>query len=182
MRALRHWLLVLCLLLTLVGLVAVHWAEAENGSLCLRSSQLQMQFAGNPVVVRKLLGCWGEAGRAAVLRGIYADFVLILGYAPLLFLLVLRAAGERAGHGPWWQPLGFLLALAPLAAGGLDVVENLWLLRIVGERATDIAPERLLLLAQAKFGLIALALGYLLVAVMTWYRRPPRPPEEARTG
>ncbi|TVQ85394.1 MAG: hypothetical protein EA400_16055 [Chromatiaceae bacterium] len=175
MRGPRTWLLVLFLLLTLIGLVAVNWVESDNGSLCLRSSQVQMQFATDPVVVRKLLGCWGEAGRAAVLRGIHVDFLLILGYAPLLFLLVLRASREHAGHGRLWRPLGLLLALAPLLAGGLDVIENLWLLRIIGERATDIAPERLILLTQVKWGLVALALAYLLVALLTWYARPPRP-------
>ena len=140
--------LLIALALTLIGFLLM--VGFENIGAEVRSSQLQLQFAWSADNTRTVLKTWGEAGRIRVSNGIYADYLFLIGYT-LLLLQLLRAAGSRAR----WLAWGVVLA------GGLDALENGFLLGFIrGE--LDIGFTLLVsLMATLKFCLIGAALLHL---------------------
>jgi hypothetical protein len=117
--------------LTFVGLVGflVFGMRAIPGNLP-KSTILEFELSWEPVNARRLMGKWSPEDRSEVRRAIHADFLFILSYVLLisgLALLVARASPD----GPRWLGLG--MALVPILAGLLDVIENLCLLRVLDE-------------------------------------------------
>ncbi|MDP2432555.1 MAG: hypothetical protein Q8O33_11030 [Pseudomonadota bacterium] len=121
----------------------------ENIGADVRSSQLQLQFAWAAAASRDILAGWGEAGRSRVVLGLYADFLFLIGYTALLTQW-LRA---------WRQPRRLVWGV--LLAGGLDALENVFLLGFI-RGGIDVALTPLVgVMSTLKFGLIGIALVYL---------------------
>lgn len=166
----RQLTLIALLALTLIGfrLMVGHEAAPEPGP---HSSQLQLQFAWSADHTQAILADWGAAGKERVVRGLYADFLFLAGYAPLLALLVGRVARDPANAHLLWQALGRPLAWGQWLAGGLDALENVMLLGMI---RGDLDPGLALavgLMASLKFALVAAGLAYLLAALLAWYGR-----------
>lgn len=174
----RVWPLVVLSVVALTGFVLMVGLEGGTQSDCDRVTQLQLQFAWTSTRVDAVLACWGPKGRVGVVAGLYADFVFLVGYSPLLALLVLRAGRRLAAVGPLDVAAAKApgLALAQLAAGALDAVENFLLLGILQfELTTEWAPV-VGLTAVFKFGLVLTGLVYLAAAVVICgYRRRVQP-------
>lgn len=150
----RCAVLVCALVLTLGGFAALVCFELSGASECARTSQLQLQFAWSQARIEAQLSCWGEPGRQAVARGLVADYVFVAGYVLLLVTLVLRlggavaaAAGAGRRRAAWWA------SAAALAAGFLDVVENLAIRAVLNGATADPLGLAIGLLASVKFAL-----------------------------
>lgn len=125
-----------------------------------RTSQLQLQFAWSAERTQAILADWGAAGQERVVRGLYADFLFLAGYASLLALLV-----RRIGRYSRWPALARPLAWGQWLAGGLDAIENLLLLGLIrGDLGAGLAP---LVggMASLKFALVAAGVVYLLATL-----------------
>ena len=135
----------------------------------LRQYDAQMLALGHGIVAFELtydggvaadiLAAWGATGRHAAQASTRLDFAFIPAYA-LAFagLTLLLARRQRGG----WRRLGLRLSGAPLLAGGLDVIENLFLLGMI-DRPVGFPPAYALLAslaATAKFALLAGCLVY----------------------
>ena len=156
-------------ILMLGGFVAMVVLESLGAVECGRTSQLQLQFAWTQARMEAILGCWGEPGRAAVLRGLVADFVFIVGYAALLAVLSLRAGAALAVRGfPRWSEAGRFSVLAIIGAGFLDVVENLLVWAAIRGATEDPLAAAIGLLAGVKFVLAAGSVVF--VASAGWVR------------
>ena len=134
------------LALTLAGFLLMVGAEHAGAGPGEYSSQLQLQFAWNAERTHAVLAGWGEAGRARVSNGIYADTLFLIGYAWLLVHLMVRICRHR--HLAW----------IPVIAGALDALENVLLLDLIrGELDTGISLG-ISLVATLKFALIGACL------------------------
>lgn len=134
--------------LTLLGFMLM--VGFENAGVEAWSSQLQLQFAWTAEQARAVLERWGEAGSARVSYGLYADFLFLIGYTALLLQLL------RAWRQPRWLAWGALLA------GGLDVLENVFILGFI-QGLIDLRFALLVsLMATLKFSLIFIALFHLI--------------------
>lgn len=137
------------LAMTLAGFLLM--VGFEHAGADIFSSQLQLQFAWTADNTRAVLKTWGEAGRARVSNGLYADYLFLIGYSTLLAQLL------RATRRKWARRL----AWGVLLAGGLDALENVFLLGFI-QAAIDTRFTMLVsLLATLKFGLIGAALLHL---------------------
>jgi len=141
----------------------------------LRVYDAQMLALGHGIVAFELtygaqtaadiLAAWGPDGQAAAQSSTRLDFAFIPAYA-LAFagLTLLLARRQREG----WQTLGLWLTGAPLLAGALDVVENLFLLGMLNRPADFPALYALMasVAATAKFGLLVVCLVYWLALAL----------------
>lgn len=123
----------------------------ENAGATVRSRQRQLQFAWTAERTRAVLANWGEAGRDRVSNGLYADYLFLIGYSTLPAQLL------RATRRKWarWLAWGVLLA------GGLDAVENVFLLGFIQDAIDTRFTLLVSLMATLKFSLIGGALFYL---------------------
>lgn len=134
--------------LTLLGFLLM--VGFENAGAEVRSSQLQLQFAWTAEQARAVLEHWGDAGSARVSYGLYADFLFLIGYTALLMQLL------RAWRQPRW------LVWAALLTGGLDVLENVFLLGFIQDLIDLRFAFLVSLMATLKFSLIFVALFHLI--------------------
>ncbi len=132
---------------TLIGFLLM--VGFENIGAETPSSQLQLQFAWTAEQTRVVLVGWGEAGRARVVNGIYADTLFLIGYTSLLWQWL------RAWRQPRWLAWGVVLA------GGLDALENVFLLGFIRGEIDIGYTLPVSLMATLKFSLIGVALYYL---------------------
>ncbi|MDP2834044.1 MAG: hypothetical protein Q8Q28_12290 [Pseudomonadota bacterium] len=146
---LRKLPLLTALAMTLAGFLLM--VGFEHAGADTTSSQLQLQFAWNAEQTRAVLASWSDAGRVRVTKGIYADTLFLIGYSTLLAQL-LRAT--RRKWAPW-------LAWGVLLAGGLDAVENVFLIGFIQDAIDTRFSLLVSLMATLKFGLIGAALLYL---------------------
>jgi hypothetical protein len=131
------------------------------------------EFAGSPEGARPMLAKWSEplppdeqttqatTGLEAARQSLVFDFPFLVAYAAFLSSLVLLA--YRAAPAALAR-LGAWLSLAPFAAAGLDILENIALLRVLQHpQAPPPLPLRLAAVAAGvKF---ALVIGAALYAV-----------------
>lgn len=168
----RRAALAFALLLTLGGFGALVGFEASGAVECARTSQLQLQFAWTQARIDAVLGCWGEPGRRAVARGLIADYVFIAGYVALLVTLAMRlggAVGAAAGAG--WRRAAWSASAAALAAGFLDVVENLAIRAVLNGATADPLGLAIGLLASVKFVLVTVCVVLVGVGLWTVWRK-----------
>jgi hypothetical protein len=141
--------LLLSLALALAGFLLMVGAEHAGAGPGEYSSQLQLQFAWNAEQARAVLASWGEAGRARVSNGIYADTLFLIGYAWLLAQLMVALGRHK--HLAW----------VPVFAGALDALENVLLLGLIQGRLDAGISLAIGLVATLKFALIGACLIYL---------------------
>ncbi len=150
----RRAVLVCALVLSLGGFAALVGFELSGAVECARTSQLQLQFAWTQARIDSVLACWGEPGKRAVLRGLVADYVFVVGYVLLLVTLALRLGGAvGAVVGAGWRRAAWWASAAAVAAGFLDVVENLAIRAVLNGATADPLGLAIGLLASVKFAL-----------------------------
>lgn len=168
----RRAALMFALLLTLGGFAALVSFERSGAVECARTSQLQLQFVWTQTRMDTVLACWGKTGRRAVARGLVADYVFIAGYVSLLLTLAMRlGAAARAAAGTGWRWATFPAAAAAVAAGFLDVVENLAIWAVLNGATADPLGLAIGLLASVKFALVAVCVVLVVIAWLRLWRK-----------
>ncbi|HWQ13237.1 MAG TPA: hypothetical protein VNL77_10575 [Roseiflexaceae bacterium] len=125
---------------------------------------VDFELAGTWDRAEPMLQSWQASGLLGSLRfNLWADFVFLAGYATALSAGCALVATRLSGG---WGALGLALTWGALAAGILDAIENVALLRTIGhfERGTPGQASGTLRLAQwcaaAKFALVIAGLLY----------------------
>ncbi|HLN60520.1 MAG TPA: DUF3376 domain-containing protein, partial [Symbiobacteriaceae bacterium] len=145
------------LAVALLGTLLMSLGKVPGG---LRSI-VAFELAGSLERANWLLSTWREKDPGALTRAalqLGADYVFILGYAPLLALLSGLGALQL---GAYWQPLatfGVLVAWGQLLAGLLDMVEDLGLIQVLAGTRNEAWPRLARYCAQAKFSLVGLGI------------------------
>jgi len=165
-RARRAGLLVLAPVAFLMMFV-LSSLDASLRTPASRYGIVSFEFAGDRESAGRMLEAWGSPGRRAAARSLRLDFVYLAAYAPGLALLCAAAADRARAAGSRLATPGAALAWGQLAAGGLDAVENLALLRVLGGSPEDAWPALAAACAWPKFALVAAGLLYLAASAVS---------------
>jgi hypothetical protein len=122
---------------------------------------VSFELAGDRESASRILEAWGSEGRRAAVRVQRLDFLFLAAYAPGLALLCAAASDRARAARPRFAATGAALAWGQLAAGALDGIENLALLRVLGGSAHAAWPALAAACAWPKFALVAAGIGYL---------------------
>ncbi|MDF2628739.1 MAG: hypothetical protein K0R39_2570 [Symbiobacteriaceae bacterium] len=151
------------------GLAAAAWVLMALFGRLPRTSPpsggiVAFEVAGSLSRAQALLAAWEKAKPGAARTAAFqvgADFLFLVGYAPLLALL----AGLGASHLPWpWlRTVGLLVAWAQLLAGLLDAVENVGLMQVIAGTRREFWPRLARYCAIGKFALVGLAVPFVLL-------------------
>ena len=119
---------------------------------------LDLEFVSTAAAVEAILGRWKEAGVLAQVGFIVGfDYLYMPAYGFSLFYGAL-AAREAFARGPGARRVLTILAFAPLAGAGFDVVENALEARMLFSGATDQLAGLAYAVTMVKFALIAVGL------------------------
>lgn len=136
------------------------------------------QFAWTHDRVREIMNAWGAEGRALAREALHADFAFLLTYPLFLSLACAMAAARPAAR---WPAPGTVLSWIVLCSVPADALENLGLLRMLGDatrdRASDVVAVAVGVCATVKFGLVLSAVIYLAAEALAG-RRPGPPDSE----
>ncbi len=126
---------------------------------------LDLEFAWTAAQASTILTAWGSTLIPLEVQGTYLDFVFIPSYVTLIAGLTLLLTRRFTGRA---KTLGFLLVLATLLAGVLDVVENLYLLIMMAAPTiiADSTPFFASLCASSKFALLIITIAYFFVGLV----------------
>ncbi len=120
-----------------------------------------------------MLTAWGSQGQEAARVSLLIDFGFIPSYAVALAGITLLIARAQPGV---LKAAGLRIALAPILAAPLDVLENLMLLLMLGQTVVSPIPPLVTgVAASIKFALLLAALLYWPVAGGAWLVRRLRP-------
>ena len=125
-------------------------------------------LAATPERAREIKRTWGDAGVAAARKSLHVDFAFIASYIlPPVVFAGFVAAVVRGRGWTGWASTATWSGWAWVAAGMLDVAENVLLLHVLGaDQPKKAATRGAALCARAKFGLLGLAgAGLLTTAV-----------------
>lgn len=93
------------------------------------------------------------------------DFLFIFFYAGLLYLCC-RKFYEKYKHAGFFYNTGGLLAKAVLVAAALDVIENMYLLKLLDVHITNAFATACSACAMVKFTLLIMAVIYILISLV----------------
>lgn len=119
------------------------------------------EFAGTAEGAGRVLASWSPAAREHAMLTLGLDFLYLLVYPAWLSLACVFLAGNGFQPGP-----GIALAWAVLAAGALDAVENLALIRLLTAGPGDAAAGLAWACAGVKFALVLSAAAYVLAGAV----------------
>ena len=152
--------------LALAGTIAFGIAMFRAGRPLAPNTIVTFELAFQPGRAAAIMETWKEPGRAAARRSLLLDVgFIVLGYVPLLWALCLRFSRRpRKGKPP---AIGHWLALAAIAAGVLDLIENAALWGVLRSPANPSGALTWLagIAAAAKFLLVACAVVYCVIGL-----------------
>ena len=121
---------------------------------------VSFELAGNFVRSQNMLVSWDEAARVNAALSLGIDFLYLVSYSACLSLACVRVAIGLGAGFPNLAAVGSYLGLLIYAAGALDAVENIALIRVLQGSPWEAWPRVALLCALPKFALVATALIY----------------------
>jgi len=138
---------------------------------------IPFELAGSSERANEILGEWDASATDAARLSIWLDFPYLVLYGAF-FCLAILAVRDAARCRGWerFARAGTAIAFAPIAAAAFDVVEDVFLLLVIGGHADGSAPAIATGFAVAKFVALGVTWVYLLgglVAVVTTRRRVP---------
>jgi hypothetical protein len=133
---------------------ALKTPEAPSGIIAL-------ELAGSLDAAQRILDAWDTSARVQAGISLGLDFFFLSAYAFTLAGASQKVAAGLSGYYLWCKPLGAILAKAAWLAGGLDVVENLALIRVIIGSGQVWQPVLAAGCAWLKFGLAAIILIYI---------------------
>jgi hypothetical protein len=116
---------------------------------------------------QEIMGAWGSEGRDAAVASLWFDFLYLTTYGLFLWLAI-RAVGDRLrarGRVRLAAPAA-AIALLPLIGAASDVIEDVFLLLVLGDRLSSAGPALAGSFAVVKFACLTVALVYLLVGLV----------------
>jgi hypothetical protein len=166
-RARAMWLLLAAwIVLGAAQLPELHTMSSHGSSI------FDFELVRTTSRAHEILNGWGSDGRSAARTSLWIDYGYLISYALLLMLgcLAIARRAERSGRAGWARA-GRILAIAGLAAGLFDALENAALLRILSGHLGQPYPALAFGSALSKFVLSASALVYV---VAGWLVLRPR--------
>jgi hypothetical protein len=149
----RVLLLLAALVLALGGVLAA--LDARLRTPAAPHGIVSFELAGSRASAARMLDSWGEPGRRSAARILVLDFAFLALYAPGLALLCTAATQRARRTGSRLAAPGAFVAWGQLAAGLLDALENLALLRVLATSAAAPWPALAAACAWPKFALVA---------------------------
>jgi hypothetical protein len=163
--------LVVGLIILQFGVLAL--AAPFAGRMTERSvGPLDLQFMRTPEQAREYIALLGPDGVDAARIGLYLDFPYLVVYALALSAacIVLAARAAEQGHTNLAAAGRRIAWLAPVVAG-LDAIENIAILLVLGVSVEQPWPAIAFGFAVVKWVLAAVVIGYLVVALVLTMRR-----------
>jgi hypothetical protein len=125
---------------------------------------IAFELAGTPAQMAKILDTWGEDGIADARLQTRLDFLFLIYYGNAVALGVMIA--QRRRESTALASLGGPLAWGAWIAALLDVVENVFLLRVLDGHLESPNPEIAYWCALVKFILLGLGIAYFLLGLL----------------
>lgn len=124
-------------------------------------SILDFEFCFDARRALLILNHWGEPAQQKARNGLYLDFLYIVAYTLLFF-----SVGLLMAHHLEWplKTMGYSAPFLAFVAGGLDMIENLFLLSILKAARDQIIPDAMPFLAGC-----AASLKFLLIEILLLY-------------
>ena len=110
-----------------------------------------------------MMSGWGPEGTSRFLKGIYTDFLFIIGYTGLFFYGC-RYMGYFSGHYIF-RKAGRLFSFLAIIAGVCDILENFGMLFTIKQRAIGWVVEFTNDMARAKFSLLIIMLFFIIICL-----------------
>jgi hypothetical protein len=166
-RARRQILVSLTVLLVGSSAWLIHMGQSLVSSAAPHGI-VSFELAGSLFRSEAIIQSWSDEARSVALLIQGFDYLYLFIY-PAWLALVAIALGTRLGGR--WQSAGLVTGWVVLVAAPLDAVENYALIQQLLHGA-GAAPAKLALwCALAKFALIAVAMGFLSLALCVWISR-----------
>jgi hypothetical protein len=154
------------LALTLVVMASLQGLGGPLQTAAAPLGIVSFEFAGTLPAARTMLESWGTAGRVYAGLNLGLDYLFIVAYATTIGLGCVLVARSLAARFRVLYPLGAVLAWALLAAGLLDALENVALIRILLGSPSTAWPAVARWCAIPKFLVVAVGLAYVLVGTV----------------
>ena len=111
-----------------------------------------------------MMGVWGVEGVGRFLKGIYGDFLFIIGYTGALFYGC-RYVGGLSGNYIL-RKAGNIFSFLAIIAGICDVVENFGMIYTLKQQASGWVVHLTSDMARIKFSLIFILLLYIVICLL----------------
>lgn len=164
----RKRLLLGALMLTIVVSVVIAQIGLPLSTAATPRGILDLEFARDGASAARVVGAWGEIGRAAATQQTRVDFLYLVCYGVTLALAVGLTVAVWAKRGAGFGWIGVALAWGALAAAIFDGVENIAILSFLDGGGGDDLAALMRASAIAKFALILTALCYALFGAALW--------------
>ena len=125
---------------------------------------VSFELAGTPDAAQSILASWGPDGRRQAFLSLRLDYVFLVAYALVLWMLCRMVASAWPDGYRRTRRTGSILANAQWAAALLDAIENSMLQMILAGSLGALQPQVARWCALVKFTLIACAWFYIVVA------------------
>jgi hypothetical protein len=162
----RRWLWILGI--AMLGLFAVELLYEGRMQDAGGYGIVDFEVAFTSGKAQQIMRAWGDTGHGAAVASLWLDFLYLTSYGLFLWLAIravgdgLRARGRAALAAP-----AAAISLLPLIGAASDVVEDVFLLLVLGGRLSSAGPPLAGSFATLKFACLAVALVYLLVGLVT---------------
>lgn len=110
-----------------------------------------------------MMSGWGPEGTSRFLKGIYTDFLFIIGYTGLFFYGC-RYMGFFSGHYIFRKAGRLFSFLAPIA-GVCDLIENFGMLFTIKQRVVEWVVEFTYDMARVKFSLLIIMVFFIIICL-----------------
>jgi hypothetical protein len=128
---------------------------------------LDFELAFTADEAQEIMGAWGSEGHDAAVASLRFDFLYLTAYGLFLWLAI-RAVGDalrERGRARMAAPAA-AISLLPLIGAASDVVEDVFLLLVLGDHLSSAGPPLAGAFASVKFFCLGVALAYLLAGLV----------------
>ena len=157
------WILGVTSVVLLVVLAVIDGRMQDAGGYGI----LDFELAFTSEKAQEIMAAWGSEGHDAAQLSLWLDFLYLTAYGLFLWLAI-RALGDalaRRGRARLAAPAA-AISLLPLVGAAADVVEDVFLLLVLGGRLDSAGPPLAGAFAVVKFLCLAVALAYLLAGLV----------------
>jgi hypothetical protein len=170
------------LVLTLAVMVSLQGLGGPLQTAAAPLGIVSFELAGTLPAARSMVESWGARAQVYAGLNLGLDYLFIVAYASTIGLGCVLVARSLAGRFRVLYPVGAVLAWALLAAGLLDALENVALIRILLGSPSAAWPAIARWCAIPKFLLVAAGLVYVATGVVIALAARARKGGESWTG
>jgi hypothetical protein len=152
---------------TVVAMLAMGLLDQPIKSHQARLGIVSFELAGDVPTAQAIVDSWDARARSVAGIGLGFDYLFMLAYSTTLAMACLWATGVFGRRGSPLASVGVPLALGQWVAGVCDAIENLALIRILVNGASDPWPAVAWWAAVTKFVLLTLGVAYIATAAFT---------------